>query len=79
MSLSHDAIVGGIRELLPNAEFYFTGTDLNNLRWLCDLPRPSDEEIIAAAEKWQPPKLTTIEKLNRAGISVEELKEVLGL
>lgn len=73
-----------IASLRPGAEWTLAdSSDLASLVWLSgDVDRPTDAEIIAEAERLdlvaaEPP--TAAEKLAAAGLSVEDLKAVLGL
>jgi len=43
------------------------------------LARPTDAQLAAASDVWTPPQQTTAEKLAAAGVSIDELKALLGL
>ena len=41
--------------------------------------KPTDAQLAAASDEWTPPSLTVAEKLAAAGISITDLKSLLGL
>lgn len=42
--------INAIQDLCPGSGFSINGNDLSTLRWFDDLPRPTDEEILAHIE-----------------------------
>ena len=43
------------------------------------LARPTDAQLASASDVWTPPQQTTAEKLAAAGLTIDELKALLGL
>jgi hypothetical protein len=69
-----------ILQLVPNAEFVLSGTDIDNITWLDSRSKPSKSAIEETANNLLPdPEPTIQEKLASVGLSVADLKEALGL
>jgi len=69
-----------ILQLVPNAEFVLSGTDIDNIIWLDSRTKPSKSAIEEAANNLLPdPEPTIQEKLASVGLSIDELKVALGL
>ncbi len=69
-----------ILQLLPDAEFVLSGTDIDNITWLDLRTKPSKSAIEEAANNLLPDAEPTIEeKLASVGLSVADLKTALGL
>lgn len=50
----HVAVLTAIRRLVPDAVFSWAGDDLADLDWQDDRDRPSDDDILAEADRcWQ--------------------------
>ena len=68
-----------ILQLVPNAEFVLSGTDIDNITWLDSRTKPSKSAIEEAANNLLPdPEPTVADKLASVGLSVADLKEALG-
>lgn len=69
-----------ILQLVPNAEFVLSGTDIDNITWLDSRTKPSKLAIEEAANNLLPdPEPTVADKLASVGLSVADLKTALGL
>ena len=69
-----------ILQLVPNAEFVLSGTDIDKIIWLDSRTKPSKSAIEEAANNLLPdPEPTVTDKLASVGLSVADLKEALGL
>ena len=78
--MTHNDIKKALQDLMPNAEFVLSGTDLENLTWLDERAKPTVAEIKAAIANPLPePEPTIADKLASVGLSVTDLKEALGL
>ena len=69
-----------ILQLVPDAEFVLSGTDIDNITWLDSRTKPSKSAIEESANNLLPdPEPTIQEKLASVGLSIDELKVALGL
>lgn len=69
-----------ILQLVPNAEFVLSGTDIDNITWLDLRTKPSKSAIEETANNLLPdPEPTVADKLASVGLSVADLKTALGL
>ena len=69
-----------ILQLVPDAEFVLTGTDIDSIIWLDSRTKPSKSAIEETANNLLPDLEPTIqEKLASVGLSIDELKVALGL
>jgi len=69
-----------ILQLVPNAEFVLSGTDIDNITWLDSRSKPSKSAIEETANNLLPDLEPTIEeKLANVGLSIEELKAALSV
>jgi len=69
-----------ILQLVPDAEFVLSGTDIDNITWLDSRTKPSKLAIEEVANNLLPdPEPTIQEKLASVGLSIDELKVALGL
>ena len=79
--MSGQKIIRALHTLTPGAEWTLTGETLDGLDWLDKkISRPSDESILSEIENPTPKPEPTIEqKLALVGLSIDDLKEALGL
>jgi len=69
-----------ILQLVPDAEFVLSGTDIDSINWLDSRTKPSKLAIEEVANNLLPdPEPTIQEKLASVGLSIDELKVALGL
>ena len=79
--MTHKEITKALRDIRPNAEWSLTGDDYADIEWLDkNSIKPTLAEIEAAIANPLPePEPTIADKLAAAGLSVDELKAVLGI
>ena len=78
--MTHNELIQAIFQLTPNAEFVLSGTDIDNLTWLDERPKPTMDQINAAIANPLPkPEPTIEEKLSGVGLSLADLKAALGI
>lgn len=69
-----------ILQLVPDAEFVLSGTDIDSITWLDSRTKPSKSAIEETANNLLPdPEPTVADKLASVGLSVADLKTALGI
>ncbi len=78
--MTHKEIVKALKDLLPDAQYAFSGDNYQDIQWLDERAKPTLEAIQAAITNPLPePEPTVGDKLASVGLSVADLKEALGL
>jgi hypothetical protein len=78
--MTHKEIVKALKDLLPDAQYAFSGDNYEDIQWLDERAKPTLEAIQAAITNPLPePEPTVADKLASVGLSVADLKEALGL
>jgi len=78
--MTHKEIVKALKDLLPDAQYAFSGDNYQDIQWLDERAKPTLEAIQAAIANPLPDVQPTVaDKLAAAGLTVDELKEALGL
>lgn len=76
-------LVQAIKNLQPQAQFSILADDLEQMTWFDEsIVRPTNDEIMQEYNRIKDlpdPEPTVADKLAAAGLTVEELKEVLGI
>lgn len=80
MAITHRQLVKAVNDLLPNAQFILSDLDWDNVKWRDNRPKPDWSEIENAIANPLPEPEPSIEsKLASVGISIDDLKQALGL
>lgn len=79
--MTHTEITKALRDLRPNSEWTLSGDNYADLQWLdTKTSKPTLAEIETAIANPLPEPVATVqEKLAAAGLTIDELKEALGL
>lgn len=76
----NNRIAKALRTIAPNAEWSLLGDSYDDLVWFSEGEKPAWAEVNAEINNPTPdPEITIEEKLGSVGLSVENLKAVLGL
>lgn len=79
--MKHEEITRALNVLVPETKWMLSGDNFENIVWLDETePKPTLQQVEAEIANPTPkPELTVIEKLASVGLSVNDLKEALGL
>lgn len=76
-------LMQAIKNLAPNAQFSINADDLDTMVWIdSSIVQPSKEAILTEYERIKDlpdPELSIEEKLSNIGVTVNDLKNALGL
>ena len=78
--MTHKEIIKALFDLMPDAQYAFSGDNYEGIQWLDERVKPTVAQIQAAIANPLPePEPTVADKLASVGLSVADLKEALGL
>lgn len=79
--MEHNQIVEALLRLKPESNWNLIGDDYSEIQWLDDpKTKPTAAQIQLEIDNPTPePQLSVVDKLNAAGLSVDELKIALGI
>jgi len=78
--MTHKEIIKALFDLMPDAQYAFSGDNYEDIQWLDERAKPTVAQIQAAIANPLPePEPTVADKLAAAGLTVDELKAALGL
>jgi hypothetical protein len=78
--MTHKEIIKALFDLMPDAQYAFSGDNYEDIQWLDERAKPTLAAIQAAITNPLPePEPTVGDKLASVGLSLPDLKAALGL